>query len=86
MEITAKHLKSARILLDWSQKDLAKHSGVSVPTIQRMESTSEGRVRGNYESVSKVQKALENAGIDFVDEPRGHGVLLKPHKGEHPNF
>jgi predicted transcriptional regulator len=76
MEITAKHLKSARIWLGWSQKDLVEKSGVSLPTIQRMEATKEGSVRGNYQSVTKVESAMEAAGIQLIDDERGMGVVI----------
>lgn len=77
MQITSKHLKSARVWLDWSQKDLAGHSGVSLPTIQRMEATESGPVRSKYESLVKVSDALEQAGIEFIDEMEFEGVQLK---------
>lgn len=75
MIITAKHVKSARLWLDWDQRTLAERAGVSLPTIQRMEG-SNGAVRGNYETVEKVRAALETAGIEFLnsDSP---GVRLR---------
>jgi DNA-binding XRE family transcriptional regulator len=36
--ITVRQMKAARALLAWSQGDLAKASGVSEPTIARLES------------------------------------------------
>ena len=36
--ITIRQIKAARALLAWSQADLAKHSGVSEPTVARLES------------------------------------------------
>ena len=75
--IISTQLRAARMLLTWDQKDLAEASGVSLPTIKRMEG-SKGLVRGHAENVWKVQRALEDAGIIFIDENGGGpGVRLK---------
>jgi len=63
------------------QKALAQASGVSLPTIQRMEA-SNGTVRGVIESLTKVMAALEGAGIEFINEGApssgaGRGVRLR---------
>ncbi len=69
------HLRAARVFLDWNQKTLARKAEVSLPTIQRMEA-SDGAVRANPETVAKVQRTLEAAGIEFfnADAP---GVRLR---------
>src|SRR5260370_14984659 len=62
-----------RALLGWSQSDLARRSGVSEPTIARLESV-DGQLGGREETVRKIRTALENSGIEFTDEngsPRG---------------
>ena len=79
--ITAAQLKAARALLGINQNQLAELSGLSVPTIQRMEA-SDDVVRGNVGSLMKVIEALENAGIevignDAVSSAGGRGVRLK---------
>ncbi len=63
------------------QRALAAASGVSLPTIQRMEA-SEGTVRGVIESLTKVMAALESAGVEFINEGAsssggGRGVRLR---------
>ncbi len=75
--ILAKQVKAARVLINYSQKYLAMRSRLSVPTIQRMEA-SDGPVRGNSQNVWQLQKALEDAGIEFIDayNGRGPGVRL----------
>jgi transcriptional regulator with XRE-family HTH domain len=67
-------IKAARALLGWSQEDLAAHSGVSVPTVKRLEAPGKFRVSG--EARLKIEAALEAAGIVFTngDEP---GVRLR---------
>ncbi len=76
--IVAKQVKAARVMIDFSQDDLAYAAGLSIPTIQRME-TSKGPVRGHAVNVWKLQKALEDAGIEFIDadKDRGPGVRLR---------
>ena len=80
--ITSGQLKAARALLGIDQKALAELSGLSVPTIQRMEG-SDGIVRSNVDSLVKLLDALDRAGIvllrpgDVSDASGGRGVRLK---------
>lgn len=79
--ITAAQLRAARALAGIDQRQLAKQSGLSVPTIQRMEA-SDGVIRGNVDSLMKLTAALDAAGIlligeDAVSNQGGRGVRLK---------
>jgi predicted transcriptional regulator len=75
--ITVRQLKAARALLGWSQSDLADHSGVSEPTIARLESV-DGQLGGRTETVKKIRSKLEESGIQFIDENGGGpGVRLR---------
>ena len=79
--ITAAQLRAARVLLGIDQRRLAKLSGLSVPTIQRMEA-SQATVRGNVDSLVKLIAALDAAGIEIIDEgaishSQGRGVRLR---------
>lgn len=79
--ITAAQVRAARALLGIDQKALAELSGLSIPTIQRMEASS-GNVRGVVDSLTKVVAALEQAGIELIGEgavstATGRGVRLK---------
>lgn len=79
--ITASQLRAARALLGIDQKTLAEISNVSVPTIQRMESST-GNVRGVVETLTRIVEALDRAGIELIGEGapssgRGRGVRLK---------
>jgi len=65
--ITAAQLRAARVLLGIDQRRLAELSGLSVPTIQRMEA-SETMVRGNVDSLVKLIAAFDLAGIEMIDE------------------
>ena len=83
--ITAAQLRAARVLLGIDQRRLAELSGLSVPTIQRMEA-SEAMVRGNVDSLVKLIAAFDAAGIEMIDEgavssSQGRGVRLKVNSG-----
>ncbi len=65
--ITAGQMRAARALLQIDQRQLAEISGLSLPTIQRMEA-SEGVIRGNIESLEKLIRALNAAGIELIGE------------------
>jgi transcriptional regulator with XRE-family HTH domain len=79
--ISAAQLRAARSLLGIDQKRLAELAGLSVPTIQRMEA-SDGVIRGNVDSLTKLVTALDAAGIELIGEGAhsvsgGRGVRLK---------
>lgn len=79
--ITAAQIRAARSLLGIDQKKLAELSGVSLPTIQRMEA-SEGNVRGMVDTLTKVVEALNKAGVELIgenarSEGSGRGVRLR---------
>jgi transcriptional regulator with XRE-family HTH domain len=70
-------IRAARALLGWSQTQLAHAAGIGLATLQRIEQT-EGVVKGNFSTILKIQKALEEAGIRFIDGETGEiGVTLK---------
>ena len=80
--ISGAQLRAARALLAIDQRKLADLSGLSVPTIQRMEA-SDGVIRGNVDSLTKLVGALDAAGIELIGEGAaspagGRGVRLKP--------
>jgi predicted transcriptional regulator len=77
-------MRAARALLGIDQKQLAEMSGVSHPTIQRMEA-SDGNVRGVIDTLTKVVEALDRAGIELIGDNAvssggGRGVRLKQPK------
>jgi transcriptional regulator with XRE-family HTH domain len=83
--ITAAQMRAARALLGVDQRQLAELSGVSLPTIQRMEA-SEGTVRGVVDTLTKVVEALDAAGIELIGDNvrsvgNGRGVRFKQVKG-----
>jgi len=79
--ISSSQLRAARALLGIDQRTLASMSGVSLPTIQRMEA-SQGHVRGTVSTLTRIVEALDAAGLELIgsEQPsqgRGRGVRLK---------
>jgi len=79
--ITGPQMRAARALAGLDQRALAELSGLSVPTIQRMEA-SPGPVRGMIDSLIKVIEALDSAGVVLIAEGAaspdgGRGLRLK---------
>jgi len=73
--ITGCQLRAARALLNLDRKQLADLSGLSLPTIQRMES-AEDVVGGKVESLMKVVETLESLGVELINDDKlsqGHG-------------
>lgn len=79
--ITSQQMRASRALLGLDQRQMAELAGLSLPTIQRMES-SDGQVRGVVDTLVKVITALERAGIELLGENAastgvGRGVRLR---------
>lgn len=72
--ITNVQIRAARALLGWDQARLAEEAGVSVITVKRLE-TAEDELPGRYETVMKVKRAVEKAGVEFIFEPGRIGVV-----------
>ena len=77
LKVSTEQVKAARALLRWSQNDLATASGVSVPTIKRLEAAT-GQMGGRAETVDAIRQTLEAAGVEFIPENGGGlGVRLR---------
>ena len=77
--ITSEQVRAARALIRWEQKDLAEASGVSIPSIKRLEGQP-GALAAQPRTIEAIRKALEAAGVMFVDS-NGHGAgvrMIKP--------
>ena len=66
-------------MLGWSQTDLARHSGVSEPTVKRLEA-DDGMLGGRADTGDKLLNALEAAGVEFIPE-NGGGAGVRLRKG-----
>jgi transcriptional regulator with XRE-family HTH domain len=74
--ITGIQIRAARGILRWSLKDLAKASGVSLPTVQRIE-LQDGVPSTKAQTLIDIRNALEAAGVEFIGTPEnGPGVKL----------
>jgi ribosome-binding protein aMBF1 (putative translation factor) len=70
-------IRAARALLGWSQDRLAKKADIGLATLRRIEQ-KEGIAKGNFSTIIKIQKALEQAGIQFTEDDTGEiGVKFK---------
>jgi transcriptional regulator with XRE-family HTH domain len=81
--ISIEQIRAARGLLGWSQTQLAEAAERSLPTIKRLE-----RDDGEGPAVSDdvrlaVQKAFEQAGVEFIAENGGGaGLRMKKRSGK----
>jgi transcriptional regulator with XRE-family HTH domain len=77
LKVSIRQIKAARALLDWSQEELADAARVSIPTIKRLEA-NDGPLGGRSDTADKIQRALQRAGVEFIEENGGGpGVRLR---------
>jgi transcriptional regulator with XRE-family HTH domain len=77
--ITSAQIRAARALLNWSAAELGHRAGLSWSTIQRAES-GEGTPRVHAQTLGRIQRALEEAKVEFIGEDGGsggHGVRFR---------
>ena len=72
--VTKEQVKMARAALGWGVRDLAAKVGVAANTISRFENGTD-----TYgETLRRIRRTFEDAGIIFIDENGGGaGVRLK---------
>lgn len=69
--ITIGQIKAARALLNWSQDDLARAAGISLPALGNLErNATQPRLR----TAQAIEKALTDGGVEFIEGP---GVRLQ---------
>ena len=75
--LTSAQIRGARGMLRWSAADLAREAALGLATIRRAELT-EGETSMTMANDLAVRRALEAAGIEFIDESDGgSGVRLR---------
>jgi transcriptional regulator with XRE-family HTH domain len=79
---SAGQIRAARTLLAMSQADISARTGLSVPSIKRVE--SERMLTVSEKAIARVVAALEKAGVIFVDE-NGEGPGVRLRKGKKPS-
>jgi transcriptional regulator with XRE-family HTH domain len=83
LALTSELIRAARALLRWEQRQLAEASSVSLPTVKRLEAKP-GPLLAHASTLVALMRALEVAGVEFIDENGGGpGVRLhKPPEGK----
>jgi predicted transcriptional regulator len=73
--ITSRQIRAARALLGWSQQQLADKAIISLNAVTRME---RGDVDPRMSTLSAVEKALVDAGVEFLppNSDKGEGVRM----------
>jgi transcriptional regulator with XRE-family HTH domain len=77
---SVRQLHAARVVLDWTQSDLAKASKVGIATIKRLEHRhrdSDPAEILQYKTLAKLVSALEAAGVEFTFEDGRRGISFK---------
>jgi transcriptional regulator with XRE-family HTH domain len=75
--VSSRQLKAARALIGWSQEDLAAASGVSLPTVNRIEN-DKSPTTGTQNMRDRLAAALSTAGVVFIFEDElGAGARLR---------
>ncbi len=75
--LTSGQIRAARAFLRWRAEDLARESTVGVATIRRAELT-EAETSMTAPNDLAIRRALEAAGVEFIDENvGGPGVRLR---------
>ena len=69
------HIRAARGLLNWTQADLADQAGLASTTIKRLE--KQGTEKASLENINKIISALEDAGIELLNDGRPGARLAR---------
>ena len=73
--ITSSQCRAARGLLDWTQQELADRAGVGIVTVRQLEG---GLNEPRRATLEVIKRALEAAGVEFIQENGGGaGVRLR---------
>lgn len=70
MTITGQQLRAARAILRWTAQDVATAARVGVATVRRAE-MQEGPLGVTVANEAAIQRALEDAGLEFIPENGG---------------
>ena len=76
--ISGEQIRAGRALVGISGRELSEMSGISYPTIQRIESS--GTDKSAMATVKAILNALESRGVQFLDTGEvalGAGVALR---------
>ena len=75
--ITGAQMRASRATLRWTAAQLAERSGISLPTVQRLEQ-HEGIPPSHTSTLVSIKATLEAAGIEFIGTPEdAPGIRLR---------
>ena len=72
-EVLAPAIRAGRSALGWSQSELSEKSGISLPTIVRVEKSSNPKIS----TVQAIFSVLKENGVDFVWKNDGFEMTTK---------
>jgi predicted transcriptional regulator len=78
--IAPAQIRAARALLSINQSKLSEWAAISVATLKRIEGSAE--IRGTADTIRKIQKALETAGVEFIPQEAGKGPGVRLRKAQ----
>ena len=79
--LTGEQIRAARAILRWKPSELANKAAVGLSTVQRAEQ-ADGPVTMMRANADAIRKALEAAGIEFIEQNGGGpGVRFKTPSG-----
>jgi transcriptional regulator with XRE-family HTH domain len=72
--MNSQQCRAARGLLQWSQRRLARGSGVGLSTVAEFEIDKRGPRDDN---LTTIRRTLEDAGVEFIPAKNGKGVGVR---------
>lgn len=81
--LTSAQIRAARALIRWSAEDLSRATALSITTIRRAELT-EKETSLTAANELAVRRALEAAGVEFIEENGGGGPGVRLKKRQRP--
>jgi hypothetical protein len=81
--LTSSQIRAARALLRWTADDLSRASALGINTIRRAE-LAENETSMTAANDLSVRRALETAGVEFIEENGGGGPGVRLRKRQRP--
>jgi predicted transcriptional regulator len=66
--LTPEQIRAGRAILRFTAKELGERAGVSLPTVQRLETKNGSLGTAEHGTIEKLLRAFRESGIDFPDE------------------
>jgi hypothetical protein len=82
--LTSPQIRAARALIRWNAENLAKESALGITTIRRAELRDDATKLTAANDLS-IRRALEMAGVEFIDESESGGPGVRLRKPQLPS-